>query len=203
MANSRRGRQKAGAPGPGRLRIVAGKWRSRVLPVAGIDGLRPTSGRVRETLFNWLAPHIEGARCIDLCAGTGALGFEALSRGARSVDLVENAPAAVRMLEHSRDALGAATARIHPADAVSWLASRAPWPADIVFLDPPYRDALLPEMCRLLQDRGWLAPGALVYLEQDRQLPLDYLPAAWRVARDKTAGNVRYLLLTPAGPAEA
>lgn len=190
--------KKSGTRGSpsGRLRIVAGKWRSRLLPVADVAGLRPTSERVRETLFNWLSPDIEGARCLDLFAGTGALGFEALSRGAASVDFVDNAPAAAAQLREDLSLLPASGAGVHQADAFDYLARRRGGQRyDIVFLDPPFADDRYRELCRLLDEGGWLAPGALVYLEQDRKQSVPALPAGWRVRKEKTAGNVRYSLI--------
>ena len=188
------GRNDKGSPS-GRLRIVAGKWRSRRLPVAEEPGLRPTSARIRETLFNWLASTIEGSRCLDLFAGTGALGFEALSRGAREVVFVENSARAAAALKESVKVLEATGARIHQADAISYLKSE-PEPFDIVFLDPPFADDLLEDLCRLLSEGNWLADGARVYLEQDRERPLPALPDGWTIINDKTAGQVRYALVT-------
>jgi 16S rRNA (guanine966-N2)-methyltransferase len=180
----------------GRLRIVAGKWRSRLLPVADVEGLRPTSERVRETLFNWLSPHIEGARCLDLFAGTGALGFEALSRGAASVMFVEQSRTAASMLRDNADRLESKAAEILASDAYAFAARRnRNARMDIVFLDPPFADDRYEELCRLLDEGGWLAPGALVYLEQDRKQSIPALPAGWRVKKEKTAGNVRYSLI--------
>ena len=124
-------------PRPGRLRIVAGKWRSRLLDIADVPGLRPTSERIRETLFNWLAPSIQGARCLDLFAGTGALGFEALSRGSTSVVFVENSRRAARAIEKSTKILDATGAVVHQGDAADYVRTAAPASFDIVFLDPP------------------------------------------------------------------
>lgn len=180
---------------PGRLRIVAGKWRSRLLDVADVAGLRPTSERVRETLFNWLAPLIQGSRCLDLFAGTGALGFEALSRGAASVVFVENAPRAVKALETSARVLDASGANIHCGDATDYVRNARPASFDIIFLDPPFADDRLADICRLIDECGILAPGGRVYLEQDRGKAETPLPDRWRVLKDKTAGNVRYVLV--------
>ena len=179
----------------GRLRIVAGKWRSRLLPVADVDGLRPTSERIRETLFNWLAPTIDGAHCLDLFAGSGALGFEALSRGASGVVFVENAPIAADTLRNNIDTLGATGARIVDTDAYEWLRTAEPRRFDIVFLDPPFAAGRYEELCRLLSDRGWLAERTLVYIEQERDQPTPALPEGWRVKKEKAAGNVRYTLV--------
>ena len=187
-------RGNRGSPS-GRLRIVAGKWRSRLLPVADVPGLRPTSERIRETLFNWLAPTIHGARCLDLFAGTGALGFEALSRGADSVHLVENATAAVSQLRENVKALQATEIDICQKDAFDLLRRRGNGQFDIVFIDPPFADGRYEELCKLLVEHGWLSPGALVYIEQDRKRSPPALPADWKIVKEKTAGNVRYALI--------
>jgi len=186
-------RKSRGSP-DGRLRIVAGKWRSRFVPVADVAGLRPTSERIRETLFNWLAPDLDGARCLDLFAGTGALGLEALSRGAESVLFIENSAVAVKTLRESIDTLNASGATIKAADALACLRNDESSPFDIVFLDPPFAADLAPELCRLLAERDWLAEGATIYLEQDRVQQIPVLPANWKLLREKTAGNVRYSL---------
>ncbi len=188
-----RGRNNNGSPS-GRLRIVAGKWRGRLLPVADEPGLRPTSERIRETLFNWLATVIEGSRCLDLFAGTGALGLEALSRGAGEVVFVETSVHAATVLRESAAALAATGARIHRMDACIYLQGE-PQPFDIVFLDPPFATDLLEDLCKLLDERGWLAEGARIYLEQKRDRPLPELPAGWAILKDKTAGQVRYALV--------
>jgi len=190
-------RNDSGSPS-GRLRIVAGKWRSRLLPVADEPGLRPTSERIRETLFNWLASTIEGSRCLDLFAGSGALGLEALSRGAKEVVFVENSARATAVLKESVNMLEASGARIHQADAIKYLKSE-PEPFDIVFLDPPFAADLLEDLCRLLSEGNWLAEGGRVYLEQDRERPLPELPDGWTPLNDKTAGQVRYALVTVKG----
>ena len=169
------------------------------MPVADVDGLRPTSERIRETLFNWLAGRIEGARCLDLFAGTGALGFEALSRGAASVTFVESSSIAVRALRDAAAALAAEDAEIRAGDAFEYLAT-APQPFDIVFLDPPFADDSLADLCRLLIEGGWLARGGRIYVEQDRRHATPDLPAGVSVDKEKTAGQVRYALLTVDGP---
>ena len=182
-------------PRPGRLRIVAGKWRSRVLDIADVPGLRPTSERIRETLINWLAPSIEGARCLDLFAGTGALGFEALSRGATQVVFVDSSRRAIKAIEKSTKILDATGAVVHYGDAADYLRSATRASFDIVFLDPPFADDRLGELCGLIDERGLLAPGGRIYLEQDRAKPETPLPDGWQVRKNKTAGNVRYMLV--------
>ena len=193
-------KRKRTSSAPGRLRIVAGIWRSRVLEIADVEGLRPTSERIRETLFNWLTPEIAGRRCLDLFAGTGALGLEALSRGAKQVVLVEQSRKAASMLRKNVDSLDATGAVVHEGDAYSFLAGPDAAGFDVVFLDPPFADENLSELCRLLDEESVLAPGARVYLEQARSAPDVELPAGWRLSKDKSAGSVRYMLVeTPGG----
>jgi len=179
---------------PGRLRIVAGKWRSRLLQIADAEGLRPTSERIRETLFNWLATRIEGARCLDLFAGTGALGLEALSRGAAEVVFVEKSANAFATLQSSIELLEAEGARVLHADAFEFLRRADTGGFDIVFLDPPFADEMLDDLCRLLAGSSWLASDARIYLEEDRGAPPLELPDGWLIMKTKNAGNVRYSL---------
>ncbi len=188
---------KAGnKPQPGRLRIVAGKWRSRLLHIAEMPGLRPTSERIRETLFNWLTPRLVGARCLDLFAGTGALGLEALSRGAAETVFVEKSPQAVRILRDNIAALQSTSATVHHADAMEFLKTAADRKFDIVFLDPPFAADILGELCRLLATYPILANGAWIYLEEDRAKPAVSLPEGWQVIKTKNAGNVRFSLVS-------
>ena len=187
-------RKQSANPQTGRLRIVAGNWRSRLLDIADVEGLRPTSERIRETLFNWLSHHIHGARCLDLFAGTGALGLEALSRGAGSAVFVERSGVAVRQLEKNIAVLGATAATVRQQDAGDYLRSAPEGRFDLVFLDPPFAADLLEETCRLLAAQELLADGARVYLEQDRSCREPELPAGWQIIKNKTAGMVRYML---------
>ncbi len=176
---------------PGKVRIIGGRWRGRRLPVPDLPGLRPTPDRVRETLFNWLAPMMERARCLDLFAGTGALGIEAASRGAASVTLVESSPPAAAALRKHAQVLDQAVVEVVIDEALAWL--QGPVRAfDIVFLDPPFGQGLLPRCLDLLSQRGWLAPEAHIYLETE----LDdlVLPDGWQLTRSRKAGNVRYHL---------
>ncbi len=180
------------AGGLGQLRIIGGQWRSRRLQIAASTQLRPTPDRVRETLFNWLQPWIVGANCLDLFAGSGALGLEALSRGAAGAVLVEHDPAVISVLRANVTVLGASTADVIMADCVAYLQTQAR-PFDIVFLDPPYRSGLLGRCCTLLAAGGWIRPGGLVYLEAPgTQLP--ELPEGWLLERSKRAGQVGYHL---------
>lgn len=178
----------------GRLRIVAGIWRSRVLEIADVEGLRPTSERIRETLFNWLTPRMAGARCLDLFAGTGALGLEALSRGAAAAVFVENSKVAIATLRRNVASLDASGAVIHAGSATEYIDAAGAESFDIVFLDPPFADDNLAELCRLVDESELVATNANVYLEQDRAKPEPDLPDGWTVLKSKVAGNVRYTL---------
>lgn len=183
----------------GRLRIVAGNWRSRLLDIADVPGLRPTAERIRETLFNWLTPRIAGARCLDLFAGTGALGLEALSRGAEHAVFVERSGVAAAQLRANVAALGAGNATILETGAFDFLRAPSGGPFDIVFLDPPFADDLLEETCRLMAGGSLLSGDALVYLEMDRAATEPSLPEGWLAIKSKTAGNVRYMLVQAPG----
>lgn len=178
--------------GPGAVRIIAGRWRGRRLPVADLPGLRPTPDRVRETLFNWLAPTLEGSRCLDLFAGTGALGLEAASRGAAQVCLVERDARALAVLRADVELLGADdTVRVVAADALEWLRSPPSAPFDLVFLDPPYDAGLLAPALAALLAGGWLAPSAWLYLEWPRGAASPLAATPWR---SLTAGQVQCAL---------
>jgi 16S rRNA (guanine966-N2)-methyltransferase len=182
-------------PARNQLRIIGGRWRSRRLSFPPIAGLRPTADAVRETVFNWLQCYLEGARCLDLFAGSGALGLEAVSRGARQTVLVERSQAVVDSLQENMARLRAGQAvRVIHADALRFLAGNAE-PFDLVFLDPPFKSALIERVCRRLDSAGWLAEGALIYLETDRHHALDALPSDWRPMRIGIAGTVSYRLL--------
>ncbi len=183
--------RKRGAPA-GEVRIVGGEWRGRRLPVPAGTLVRPTGDRVRETLFNWLAPVIGGMRGLDLFAGTGALGLEALSRGAAEMCFVERDPQAARAIEETLRRFGCDRGRVVTAEALRYLAG-LPRPFDLVFLDPPFGAVALGDLCKLLHG-GWLAGEARIYLELPRAEPLPELPAGWRLLREKTAGQVRFAL---------
>ncbi len=179
---------------PGSVRVIGGRWRGRRVPVPDARALRPTPDRIRETLFNWLAARVAGSRVADLFAGTGILGLEALSRGAASAVFVERDRRLAAGIGARLGEFGCRDGHVIVADAYNWLERGAPHPFDIVFLDPPYGDGRLAELCTLLAGRGWLAAGALVYLEHDRRTP-PVLPSPLRVSRSKTAGNVNFMLL--------
>jgi 16S rRNA (guanine966-N2)-methyltransferase len=179
---------------PGSVRIIAGEWRGRRVPVAPSTSVRPTPDRVRETLFNWLREDIAGARCLDLYAGTGALGFESLSRGAREVWFVEQDPALVAALGAQAEVFGVSP-RVVRQDAASLLRGRAPQRFDVVFLDPPYALPVEPLLALL---PAWLADRGVVYVERPLPPGLPELaPASWR--KRSHAGAVEYGLLEIAG----
>ncbi len=182
----------------GSVRIIGGRWRGRRVSIVDSADLRPTPDRVRETLFNWLVPAVAGARCLDLYAGTGVLGLEALSRGAASCWFVERNAEAARAIETALQTLGGqdnARHAVHKVDVRRWLESPAPDSFDIVFLDPPYATGPLAELCTLLA-RGWLAPRGFVYLETARNHAFPALPETWQWHREAEAGDVRYGLAT-------
>lgn len=176
------------------VRIIGGAWRGRRIHFPGAPGLRPTADRRRETLFNWLAFDLEGARCLDLFAGSGALGFEAASRGAAAVVMVEASREVAAALAAARDELGAEAVRVVHAQMARYL-DRAPEAFDIVFLDPPFAQPRLAEdACRRLAGEGWLAPGARVYLEVAAHAQRPAIPGAWTPVREKTGGDAHALL---------
>jgi len=164
------------------------------LEIADAPGLRPTSERIRETLFNWLAPSIAGARCLDLFAGSGALGLEALSRGAASCAFVDNSATVIAALRKNVATLDANGADIHKIDAIEYLKGLDKSEFDIVFLDPPFATDMYADLCRLLVERSLLKEGARIYIEEGRSTPATVLPEGWQILHTKTAGNVRYSL---------
>jgi len=176
---------------PNQVRIIGGKHRGRKVPVADAPGLRPTPDRVRETLFNWLGQNLTGWHCLDLFAGSGALGFEAISRGAASVVLVEQAPAVAKSLQAAAALLNEPGLRVVCADALAYLARPAAAPLDLVFLDPPYGQGWLDRIIMLLLPH--LAVGARVYLESEQPFPEHPAPGLSCIRQAK-AGQVHYHL---------
>lgn len=176
-----------------RFRIIAGQWRGRKFHFPDIDGLRPTPDRVREMLFNWLQPVISGARCLDLYAGSGALGLEALSRGAASAVFVDSQRDVIQQIRENLLLINCDTAELVQRDVQAYLSGPASQ-FDIVFLDPPFRQGLIETCCRQLEAGGWLAPRAYVYLEMEAALSAPGLPDNWQPAKQKQTGQVRSLL---------
>ena len=179
------------------LRIIGGTWRGRKLRFPAAAAIRPTPDRVRETLFNWLGAATAGARCLDAFAGSGALGLEALSRGAAHVTFIEQEAAAVAALRERLVEWGAGNALVVCADALRHLAAPPAHPYDIVFLDPPFAAGLLARAAALLE-HGWLREGALVYVECAAREPLPPLPVNWQPLKAKQAGEVGYHLFAHA-----
>ncbi len=181
-------------PGRNSVRIIAGIWRGRRVHFPDMPGLRPTPDRVRETVFNWLQHSMADTRCLDLFAGSGALGLEALSRGAKEVVFVEQFPAAARALQEHLVRFGAAAkGRIMEMGAARYL--RTPTEAfDIAFLDPPFGKDALAEYIPLLDQGNWLKVGGLIYLENERVAGAPTLPGHWELLKSKSAGEVGYHL---------
>lgn len=190
--------------GVGKLRIIGGEWRSRQLPVVDLPGLRPTTDRVRETLFNWLKNDIAGSHCLDLFAGSGALGFEAASRGAASVTMLELQNAAMQVLKSNKQLLSSDNAgarnradniELVQQDALGWLANYQGKAFDVVFLDPPFDSDYLQKAIQLLGERGCLSDNAHIYLECGQHQSLPDLPEGWALSKEKKAGQVNYYLV--------
>ena len=188
--SQRRGRRND----QGQVRLIGGEWRRRTLAFPAVDGVRPTPDRVRETLFNWLMPVLPGSHCLDLFAGSGALGLEALSRGADSVTFVEQSADLTRALSQNLTTLNAKGGNVVKQDVLNWLKAPAyTSPLRIVFMDPPFRAGLVEPVCEALSDSGLLAANARVYVEHER----DHEPAVppeWELTRRKQAGQVAYSL---------
>lgn len=186
----------------GQIKIIAGKWRGRNLKVLTHPGLRPTPSRVRETLFNWLNPYIVNACCLDLFAGSGALGFEALSRGAKRVIFIDNFSATIKAIEQSAKLLEATSdCEIIRASAVSWLQQisfRGP-AFDIIFLDPPFNSPLLGQSIALLAKSALVNEQTLIYMETAKGLTSSDLPPHWELIKQKTTGEVAYHLVRGGG----
>jgi len=176
----------------GSIRIIAGKHRGRKLPVLMAEGLRPTTDRVKETVFNWLMPYIHGANCLDCFAGAGSLGFEALSRGAAQVTLIELNSAAAKQLQENKKLLSANNVIITNTNSLDFLKSSAKQHYDLVFIDPPFREGLVTQTAELLNN-GWLSDHALIYVEMEIQSS-QQLPDNWQLLKEKVAGQVAYRL---------
>jgi len=177
------------------IRLIAGKWRGRRLPVLDHDGLRPTTDRVRETLFNWLMHDVAGARCLDAFSGSGALGLECLSRGAEHVTFVEADRKVAAQLQSNLSLLDALpSADLITQSTVNVLRQRPSKAFDLVFLDPPFDSGLLAQVLPLLAENGWLAENALVYVEQASKQDPEVVPEPWQVYKEGKAGHCRYTL---------
>lgn len=182
----------------GSCRIIGGKWRGRKISFDDAEGLRPTTDRIRETVFNWLQPYVYQSYCLDCFAGSGVLGLEALSRGAEKVVFIENNNSTVKNLKQNCNRLDAATAVIFHQDALSWLQAgshdQRPEPRfDLVFLDPPFHSNLLEQSCSLLNSSGILAEDAIIYVEHNVDANI-VVPENWFCLKEKKAGQVAYKL---------
>ena len=180
--------------GVGQLRIIGGEWGSRKLSFPDVVGLRPTPDRVRETLFNWLAPYIGGAKVLDPFAGSGALFLEALSRGAAMGQALDSSNIAVSSLREHLGTLRCSVGQVQTADALRYLETQPAIAFDLVFLDPPFNQNLLPATCALLEERQWLADEAWVYTESEAPPSSLGLPGNWRLHREQKSGRVYYAL---------
>lgn len=177
----------------GHIRIIGGKWRGRKLPVPSLAGLRPTPDRVRETLFNWLATDIQGASCCDLFCGSGALGFEAASRGASSVILVDQHKKVASQIAKNLTLLKTDNILFQQRNVLEFLAKDAR-PFDVVFLDPPFKQNLIAPSINLLEQNGWLKPNSMIYIESESSLTKLTVPQCWVLYREKISGQVCYRL---------
>jgi len=176
------------------LRIIGGLWRGRKLSFPAVEGLRPTGDRIRETLFNWLAPDIQDARCLDLFAGSGALGLEALSRGAALSLLIERDTKAAAQLRTNLEVLKANKGKVISTDSMQFLQRGNDSEAyDIVFIDPPFQLNLWQAVIDGLEAGNYLAENAVIYIESGREHHYN-TPAHWQMHRDKSAGQVNYRL---------
>jgi len=178
----------------GELRIIGGDWRSRKLRFPDAGGVRPTPARTRETLFNWLTHHLAGSRCLDLFAGSGALGLEALSRGAGTTVLVDHTPALAQALRSNLRLLKSEKGEVVCQNIDTYLAQPPAEAFDILFMDPPFRQAWLEKLFPLIADNGWVKPGGWIYAEHESGTPTPPTPANWTLHRQKTAGQVTYCL---------
>lgn len=176
----------------GSIRIIAGTHRGRKLPVLMAEGLRPTTDRVKETVFNWLMPYLPKALCLDCFAGAGSLGFEALSRGAEKITLVELNKPAAKQLQTNKELLTANNLTVKHGDVLAWLSTTPEQTFDIVFIDPPFRQNLVSQTTQLLA-QGWLNKQALIYVEMEAEGEHS-LPDDWQLLKEKIAGQVAYRL---------
>lgn len=177
----------------GQIRIIGGKWRGRKLPVLDSQGLRPTTDRVKETLFNWLMPVIQDARCLDCFAGSGGLGIEALSRYAKETTFIEYERNVAQQITANLALLNAENGKVIQDSALSWLAKQGT-AYNVVFLDPPFHKGMLSETIQLLENNGWLAEDCYIYIEEEIKANTYTLPTHWTLHREKIAGQVAYRL---------
>ena len=176
------------------LRIIGGQWRSRKLSFTAIEGLRPTQDRVRETLFNWLMYDVESVNCLDVFAGSGALGLEALSRGAKHVQFIEKSQNAAKQINQHLITLGCSRGKVTNADALQFLSTPANIKFDVIFLDPPFNQDLLIPCCELLIQQGYCQTDTFIYVEAEPDVDLSKLPKQWHVVKDKSQSSKHVVL---------
>jgi len=174
-----------------KVRIIGGEWRGRKIPVPDFVELRPSTDRIRETLFNWLMPYIHSARCLDIFSGSGVLGFESISRGAQLATLIDKNPQVIKHLQEQKQIFQTSAIEIVQADILQWLVQPVPTPYNIVFVDPPFASDLWLQTCQLLTEFHWLTPDAVIYIEHPAPLDLQ-LPPSWHALKQQKAGNVCY-----------
>lgn len=184
----------ASTSGHSQLRIIGGQWRSRKLHFSAIEGLRPTQDRVRETLFNWLMYDVEGVNCLDVFAGSGALGLEALSRGAKHVQFIEKSQAAAKQINQHLITLNCSRGKVTNADALQFLSTPPNKPFDVIFLDPPFNQDLLIPCCDLLIQQGYCQTDTFIYVEAESDVDLSKLPEQWRTVKDKSQSSKHVVL---------
>ncbi len=177
----------------GKVRVIGGDWKGRKFKVLDKQGLRPTTDRIRETIFNWLQWHLPTKRCLDLFAGSGILGIEAVSRGASFAQLVEKDHQIVNHLRQQLQLLDTNKIELIQTDAIKLLKTPPPQGFDIVFIDPPFRQNLITTCCQYLDKNQWLNHEALIYVEMEPQY-ISTVPQDWQLIRDKYAGQVHYCL---------
>ena len=182
------------------LRIIGGEWRGRKLQFFPAEGLRPTNDRIRETLFNWLMHEIPAARCLDLFTGSGALGLEALSRGASEVTFIDNNKPTIQQIKTTLKMLEASQGKAICTDALKYIQQEKPEkPLDIIFLDPPFHKNMVPTALELLSNNNWLTDSTLLYIEiENEPSATSQLPSSLLVKKEKAAGQVKSILATMA-----
>lgn len=178
----------------GFIRLISGKWRGKKLPVKDIEGLRPTTDRTKETLFNWLMHDINDATCLDCFSGSGSLGFEALSRFAKKVTLLERDKSVAKQLRENLTTLKVSNANVIEGDSINYLNQVATEQYNIVFIDPPFHKNLVQPCCDALQSNEYLASDALIYIEREVDLKSLKLPSTWTLLKEKSTGQVTYQL---------
>ena len=188
--------QKQTSKAMGEVRVIAGLWRGRKLSVLNAEGLRPTTDRVKETLFNWLMMDVANARCLDCFAGSGSLGIEAHSRQAQALVFLEKFANAAKQLKKNLASLKTDKGTVINTDTLTYLSQKnSTEPFEIIFIDPPFHHNFVPQVLTLLQQNNWLAENALIYVETEKNHPPLLLAKNWQVIKEKSAGMVTSRLI--------